>query len=325
MEPSTTTQNNANNSQMEYVFGRVVPTLVMIESPQDNIDFEPIPTTDSDDAMAKDPEHITRPTTQYISSSFRRSFHMLRAEGGRFRGFAIFVAHRAAVAFVAKLLSNTLGFLPIFVWAVGASVLCAQLSLGWTLIVISKPSPKFWFRRIPSMKMMKKIAIPTAVHALATQAALAAPVYLFIALGLSPDLNQVVNMPDHERNANVGKSFGVMVFGLILSLVLTVPATVMLTRVQASLLSDDEETIVPFDRTFGGKVIPEIVGGSGTIGMLEAWTSFDWSARVRLVKAYVKTFAIVFAMCTFFTILLIAETAFVMSQHEVLIPDDGNN
>ena len=67
-----------------------------------------------------------------------------------------------------------------------------------------------------------------------------------------------------------------------------IPANVALKRVQASMLPEEDESIVPFDRTFGGKVIPEVVGGSGKIGMLTAWKTFDWNARVRLLKIYAK-------------------------------------
>ena len=79
---------------------------------------------------------------------------------------------------------------------------------------------------------------------------------------------------------------------LLATFLIFVPAAVTLTRMQASTLPDEDEPIVPFDRTFGGKVQPRILGGTGAVSMLEAWKTFDWNARVRLLKLYAKIMAI---------------------------------
>jgi hypothetical protein len=54
----------------------------------------------------------------------------------------------------------------------------------------------------------------------------------------------------------------VLVVGAAFTTLVQNPADVTLTRVQASLLPDIEETIVPFDQTFCEKVVPEVIGGS---------------------------------------------------------------
>jgi hypothetical protein len=106
---------------------------------------------------------------------------------------------------------------------------------------------------------------------------------------------------------------------------LVLPADVTLTRVQASLLPDAEETIVPFDRSFGGKVIPEIVGGSGVLSMLDAWKSFDWSSRIRLVKAYAKIYALQILVSFFFGLCLAAEMFLIAGKDWAsVLPGDGN-
>jgi hypothetical protein len=73
--------------------------------------------------------------------------------------------------------------------------------------------------------------------------------------------------------------------------------------VEASLLSPEEETIVPMDRTFGGR-IPYI---GATLNVGDAWASFTWEARVRLVKHYVKFFFVMVAMTIVFVHLLALE------------------
>jgi len=44
---------------------------------------------------------------------------------------------------------------------------------------------------------------------------------------------------------------------------LEVPTTVAYVRVTDSMLPGEHETIVPFDRSFGGKVTLAIIGGQG--------------------------------------------------------------
>ena len=75
---------------------------------------------------------------------------------------------------------------------------------------------------------------------------------------------------------------------LATSFLLVIPASVSLTRVQASLLPAEEEPIVPFDHTYGGRVISRDDGGNGIVGFFDAWRTFAWNSRVRLVWAYAK-------------------------------------
>merc|ERR1712098_491607 len=150
---------------IEYTFGRLVPTLVMIESPQDTISFEPLPTEDPDSTINKDPEQPSKP--QLITSSIRRTVRHLGGFSSRFRGLSIFIVNTLAVQWIAGILSvlPIINLLPRGFANIVALILCAQLSLTWTHIVISQPSPKTWFRRLAPLKMWKKVAIPTAIFA----------------------------------------------------------------------------------------------------------------------------------------------------------------
>ena len=76
--------------------------------------------------------------------------------------------------------------------------------------------------------------------------------------------------------------------GLLTAVGLLVPATVALARCEASMLPEEYETIVPFDRTFGGKVVPEVLGGSGRVGYFDAWASFSGASRIRLMGLFAK-------------------------------------
>jgi len=303
---------------IEYTFGRILPTLLMIESPQDVITFDPLPTEDSDSTILKDPEQA-QVKAQPITASFRRTVKHLQAIGGfraRFRGIAIFIVRAFAVNTLSGFISvlPLLNYIPRPVWNILAIVLCAPLSLAWTHIVISEPSPKTWFRRLPSLKTSKKIMVPVAILAVAEQLSVYVPYSLAIITGLADKSEDLGNMTNGQRTGMAFAGMAIFALGLGLAILVVIPANVVLTRVSASLLADTEETIVPFDRSFGGKVIPEIVGGSGVIGMLDAWKSFDRASRIRLIMAYIKLFvmqvgvSILFSLCLAAQMFLVAGT-----------------
>ncbi|KAK5141496.1 hypothetical protein LTR04_002574 [Oleoguttula sp. CCFEE 6159] len=135
------------------------------------------------------------------------------------------------------------------------------------------------------------------------------PVILFHALALGDiDVAKVAadGKTKHACAIVVLKFIAVLALGAMTALCVLLPAAVTLTRIEASLLPEEEETIVPFDRTFNGKVVPTALGGTGTVGFVEAWRSFDRAARLRLIKLYVK-------------IALIQITVAVMAMHVVAL------
>jgi hypothetical protein len=300
----------------------------MVESPQTLL-YEPLDTIDPDAPISKntDPE-VLLVKQQPITSSFRSTIKHLQAKAGfraRFRGIALFAAYSIALSFVSGLVGSIF-FVPRGAAPVLGAVLLANLSLAWTHIVISDPSPKPWFRRLPEAKVWKKVAGPTAILAIAEQLTIVLPALLARIYGLDMDPKSAANMSGSAKSAAALKGFSVFILCIVLGLVIVVPANVMLTRVQASLLADDQETIVPFDRSFGGKVIPEIVGGSGVIGLLDAWKTFDWNSRVRLIKAYAKVFAIQFALSLFFVGVAVAQLFIIIGKSDLkkIITDPKN-
>jgi hypothetical protein len=63
----------------------------------------------------------------------------------------------------------------------------------------------------------------------------------------------------------------------------------LVTRVQASLLPEDEQPIVPMDRTFGLK--PKRGQDQG-ITVMDAWKTMSWGTLWRIVKMHIKTLAL---------------------------------
>lgn len=232
---------------------------------------------------------------QPITSSYNNALIHLRSQCGRlssWRGISAAIAHSMLVNNVATMAESIFGHRE-FSFIV-ASILGAQLSLAWTHIVISSPSPKYWFQRLSPIGVFGKVVAPTALLAVTELLTVGMPAVLFRAWGLQAVLDDpsIVRAMDCAGHRVLALKFvAVSVLGLFLAIGIMVPANVTLTRVQASLLSDAEETIVPFDRSFGGKVEPEAVGGKGVVGMLDAWKTFSGVSRLRLLNLYAQVFA----------------------------------
>ncbi|KAH8597203.1 hypothetical protein B0O99DRAFT_651058 [Bisporella sp. PMI_857] len=301
------------STAVEYTFGRMIPTLIMIESPQATL-FQPVKSDDPDATLdSKVEPELLLVKQEPITSSFRRTIKHLRTHdgkfGARFRGFRMFVVHNLLVDWSSKFIA-VLPFVPRGTAPCFAAVLFANLSLAWTHIVISENNGKSWFRRIPPLKMWKKVAGPTVLYAIAKQLAIIVPVTL------------VMDMDGAEARIVAAKGLGIWLVCLAMVVFLVIPANVALIRVQASILPEDQETVVPFDRSFGGKVVAEILGGSGVIGFLDAWKTFERSSRVRLIKAYLKVFAIQLALMMFFFLVVIVQAIAIFGPTAVKVIEE---
>ncbi|KAF7871812.1 hypothetical protein EAF04_003919 [Stromatinia cepivora] len=300
---------------MEYTFTRLIPTLLMVESPQ-AILFEPLTSEDPD--AKSDPKGEVEPELllvkqQPITSSFKSTIKHLRARAGDrspFRG----VGMHFVKTFVLHLQMNFLSiFLPKIFALPLATILCAPFSLAWTHIVISDPSPLPWYKRMPDVATIKKVIPATALYALAREAVFFLPGYLALSYGLFE--TEPSNMTSEQITTMGLQTASVVVLTAALGFLVLIPASVTLTRVQASLLAENEESIVPFDRTFGGRVSED-----GVLGTLDAWRTFDWNSRVRLLKAYVKAAAMEIAVTTFFAICLCAQVLLALgTEHKTVI------
>lgn len=300
----------------------------MIESPT-NVLFEPVSSNDPDatielDGVDRKPQgqvagaqaELLLLKPQPITAKLRTAVKHLQARAGfwsRFRGFSLYVVHGLAVSQVANIMMAA--FIPRFIAGVVATVAFAHLGMGWTHIVMTEPSPKKWFRRLPSIKLWKKIALPTAILAICQQVTISIPVGFFYAMKLDKLDNKAANeMTPKESKMLVVKMIAIVFLFIFASVAIVIPAQVTLTRVQASMVSEEEETIVPFDRSFDGKVIPEIVGGPGALSMLDAWKTFEWNSRIRVLKLYVKVGAMQLASSFLFILVLVAEIRMIIGE-----------
>ncbi|KAI4159824.1 MAG: hypothetical protein LQ342_006242 [Letrouitia transgressa] len=332
-------------SAIQYVYGGVVATLTMIETPTATA-YTVARVTESDDpddplrAAAendekrplKEPDLFLQKKTP-ITSKIRTTIRHLKAETGSswapFRGLHVAVMYHFTLHLLFNFFARLFVAFYIFgrnthaaqaVAAVLATTLLCRFKMLWTHIVISAPNPeKRWYQRFASLEARKKIVLPTMAWAVAEQLAIYFPAYLFDFFGLDGYARNPQNWREFspmQRNSVLLALATVVLVGFLTIVLVAVPATVTLKRVQASLLAEEEETVVPFDRTFGGRVLPEVVsGGPSAVGMLDAWRTFDWSARFRLVKLYTKIVAIQVAASAAFVLTAVAEVRLINGDY----------
>lgn len=315
---------------VDYSYYSVVGTLAMIESNHSDayVAVDTLPSDHDQDGTHKrlatepllEPEIVLMKSTP-ITTSIRRTINYLRAKYGylsRFRGLSLFLCLCYTRAFIAQLFT-TIPFIPntlgLIIGSFFADLALARWHLTWIHIVISKPTAQKWWRRIPPLNSWAKIA-PAVALASGAHAISAYIPWLIAKIGALTRI-QIPNYEptSAELNAVLAQLFPIANLPFIL--LLQLPATVVLVRVAASMLPEENETVVPFDRSFGGKLNPAITGGQGKIGMLEAWKSFGWSSRIRLVKLVAKTLAILIALVSLMITVLITEAYLIMGPKDV--------
>lgn len=263
----------------------------MVESPHDKI-YLSVDAADlvsdakkGDEKSAEIEPEMLLVKRPLVTATLRSARRFLIAQGGlraAFRGFSLYVAYTVAGGLLSSLWSSMLG---PFVSAFASSLIMCRLMLTWTHVVVAQPSSKSWWKRIPAPKTFLEIAPATALWAAAEQLTVLLPSAFFRGLGLDRPVD--LTGDDEANKALIGafvvKNLVVGVVALATFFLILIPARVTLTRVQTSMLPEDEDTIVPVDRTFDGKV-----ADGGKLGLLDAWRTFDWAARGRLLKLYVK-------------------------------------
>lgn len=240
-----------------------------------------VPTSGKDTKESREAfivEEAPEPPSEPITSSLGSTFSLLRSIGGfdsLFRGFSCFLANGVFGFVLAIVLAS---FVPLVFAITGPILISLALNTTWTHIVISAPSDKYFWQRMPRFGLMlRATALPTLLSFAATMFTQKAPIVLARTL-LAAQPN-----PGDPNHAVL-----VLVLYFALSVFVAAPIHMNLTRVQASLLPEGEETIVPLDSA----LTLHRAKGREYMSMLEALMTFPRSAWIRVLALYAKIFAI---------------------------------
>ena len=330
-EPSTWIHSAASNVQekanvvvqLQYTVKTVYPIFAMVED-ENPPAYEPVPLADEihDDEQGNGTASF-RPTNgqpKTVTSSLRAINRLLMANGGiraNFRGFFCALAQGFLTSILLGIFTGAFGgfFVPVAT-LLAALVLC-QLSTAWVHIIISERSPRhFWSRLPPFRRTFDATYKAVTLLWLATEVSRFIPLAMALALGLEiprPDSDGVVDFNGVD-GAWIAKSIVTLFVGIVCAVFIIIPATVIVVRIKASLLPVEDSPIIPFDRSFEGKVEPEVVGGKGYATISDAWSTFSKTAWRRLLVLYAKVFLVVLAGMGVCMAVLIPE-AIIISKH----------
>lgn len=316
-------------TQIHYTIGEVMSSLAMIESPSRTaiIDAKPPPYTDSepDAPLEKEPlmvaedadVEVTVIEHKPITAKIRTTIQHLHRVGGfraRWSGVGIYAIYHFAHGMLSNILGAFLGFgifgqVLVYVFV---SLGLARIHMSWTHAMIGQPSSTSRLRRMPARKECRRLLLPTLVYALAQQATIILPVGVAFAMGVAPpQLHHMKETMHHgcpkQMAAVALRMLAVPLTYAVVSLAVLLPASVTLTRIEATLLPEGEETIVSFDKeAIVGDIDVSAKGGARAL-FVQAWRSFDRSARLRLIKLYIKMAMAQFAVMFIAAHVMLAE------------------
>ena len=292
----------------------------MVENPNPPI-YERVSLNADDESTIEDPAAPMAPmangddnlASKPITASLRATGRLLRSVGGwrsNFRGITCAAAMTVAALFAAGIFSS-IPFVPSFFGTLLVVLVTAPLSTAWVHIVISRPSPDpFWRRLLPMGKVFKATYIPILVAWLASTLSSYIPSFLAKLMDLPVwDPQNPGNVPMYSKNDS-WKGIVTLLVSLSLFLFVVIPANVVLTRVQASLLPPEEDTIVPVDRSFGSTVEPALVGGKGYVSTLDAYKTVDRASWKRIYLLYAKILGV--SVATYLLIIAIVIPEFLL-------------
>lgn len=302
------TEGDSNESQVQYTVGNLLTRLAMIESSTTTqiIESHPPPaySEEPDAPLEKKPiidnadvEIVTikhRPITSSVKDSIR---HLYRVGGfrARWRGFRESIVYNLLVNLVghgfATILFRSaephvgrgLGFM------MAVLILC-RFRMVWTHAMIAAPTSKPWYRRYCSRKNSRVLLLPTLIYELSAIATFLVPISTWYAVGAFEYADPQV-LKHFDRSQLAGAAWralaGPSMFLLIVTF-FTIPANTTLARIEACLLPQDDQIIVPFDReSILGDLDLTAKGAPGKL-FASAWKSITFSTRARVMLLYVK-------------------------------------
>lgn len=288
--------------------------LAMIESPTtttlldtDTTSKPPAYTEEPDAPLAKDSVMIddipvvlvkSKPITSQATYKFLAH---LRSVGGffaRWRGFKQYIVYKVAFNVLAHATGGLIGkltgqFIGRAIGMTLAVIITCRLHMLWTHAMIGSPTSTPWYKRFIPRKQCKVLLLPSLIYALAQQMVIVVPICVASLLRVTSYANpEQAGSIQHMSNAQLASLFfrilSVPISAFVVAICLVIPAKATLTRIEACLLPEEQETIVSFDKETIMGEIDVTQRGSSKQMFVAAWKSFSRAARWRVFQVYFK-------------------------------------
>lgn len=305
--------------QLSYTLSCVYPALAIVEN-ENPPAYEPV-ALDEDAPGHANAAAVASADGKPITSSLRATDRLMGSTGGffaRFRGLFVLWVTSFFNEILIGIFSGVLGraFTPLATLL--AALTTVQFSTAWLHIVISHPKNVSNWKRLPLFKRAFDATWkPTVIFWVCYEISRWVPELLSVILDYQgPTLvDDGDKMPYWQtRPGDVWKSIVVLVVTVLINLAIIIPAKIVLVRIQASLLPEDDDPIVPFDRSFQGQVDPAVVDGKGYATLAVAWSSVTPSSWRRIIILQVKIFVTIIGALSLMLLTLIPQMWFIMER-----------
>ncbi|KAL6801261.1 hypothetical protein GGI42DRAFT_360764 [Trichoderma sp. SZMC 28013] len=239
------------------------------------------------DDVTKKPSPVSPLRTNTSSPS--AIYRLLVNNGGilaNFRGLTLSLLQWVITTSLLGYYGRFLGFKYHIVARMFRSLLMVQFSTLWLHLVIAPTTNRsFWNRVPPFTRTLQATWRATILHWAAVEFTGRFPSMVASRMGIdwpSPFLFGPDNTYSFRLDMAAGdavfyfKCAAVIFVSVVSSVFFVVPSQVVLMRIQASLLPVEDGTIVPFDRSFKGRVQPARTNGRDYATISDAWRSFSW-------------------------------------------------
>ncbi|OJJ70101.1 hypothetical protein ASPBRDRAFT_31977 [Aspergillus brasiliensis CBS 101740] len=265
--------------QIHYTYGMIIGTITVLEAPTP--------------PECNSAHRGTRETIR-TTNSLRATLQCLRTHCGRWyymRGAFIFLLHDMIKTSILPVLFPIHSVTP---WqeklrsAIYAAIL-ANLQILWVHIVLTKPSPKSFYQRLPT-KIWNWIRVAPFLFI----EVLACWLVFSTAVSLQAELLKAARIADIEQDmfeargthlepkATRGLAISfVAIFPKLMEALVALPARAAFIRVAASMLPDDDEPLVSLD--------PK-VRENASLGIRDAWNSFHVVSQARFWRVQATAF-----------------------------------
>ncbi|KAM0457315.1 hypothetical protein ACHAO4_003113 [Trichoderma viride] len=191
-----------------------------------------------------------------------------------------------------------------------SSLFLVQFSTLWLHIIIAQTDRPFESRIPPFKRTFRATWLATTLHWAAVEFTGLFPSMVASSMNIdwpsfslfTPDNTYSFRLDMAAGDAAFYFKCAAVIFAMVVgSIFLVVPSQVVLMRIQASLLPMEDSTVIPFDRSFGGRVQPDSENGRDYATILDAWHSFSrahWRGLITLsIKIIFLSLSLILLMC----------------------------
>ncbi|KAH7350654.1 hypothetical protein BKA65DRAFT_476032 [Rhexocercosporidium sp. MPI-PUGE-AT-0058] len=231
------------------------------------------------DESASQPATSSKP----ITSSLFGTLRLLRAGDGLFKAYRWRFLYNTAWGLVFSL-ALQIPYMPIIVAAILASLAATKVETAWTHAALSSKYDRSLYKQLPSyLTILKATAIPLVAEAVLTQL-----INVLAHLSMGKRTGSVDSMgilPKYEKSTSIAAVGMFFVTFFTLNACLLIPVEVVLVRTRAAMLSEDVNTMVPFDASIRAQTAEDM----GFMSWLQAWRRFSRASWIRIAKVNAKS------------------------------------